>query len=331
MDLFIPYLTQIPDYLKNAAAAPEMLRLRDVGMNCGCEYTSFPRFQRLAPYSRFDHSLGVALIVWHFTQDPAQTLAGLLHDIATPVFAHVIDFLKGDYMEQEATEVGTAEIIAASPALRTVLRDLGLSVEDVCDYHRYPIADNHAPKLAADRLEYTLGNCVNYQIRTPERALQYYRDLVVSQNEDGAPELAFQSRHLAEDFAFAALSCSEIYVADEDRWAMQELAELLRNAIGIGVIAERDFFTTESEVIEKLLKSQLTEARWKSFRAMKMIERSETPKDDSWKMIRAKKRRIDPLIAGYGRVSEYSQKFSEKLSEFENRSQDYWIRARARR
>ena len=331
MDHYWIYYSDIPSFLLAACKAPEMQRLRDVGMNCGCEYTSFPRFQRLAPYSRFDHSLGVALIVWHFTQEPAQALAGLLHDIATPVFAHVVDFLRGDYLEQEATEAGTAELIAASPALTSVLKEMGLTVEDVCDYHRYPIADNDSPRLAADRLEYTIGNCINYQIRSTESVRQYYNDLVISQNEDGIPELSFRTETLAEDFALAALACSEIYVADEDRWSMQALAELLHNAINTGVITEQDLFLTEPEVIEKLLRAPETAAQWSTFRSLEQLERSCDRKDGSWRMISAKKRRIDPLIAGKGRVRAHSPLFSEKLAEFENRSQEYWIRAIARR
>ena len=331
MDHFSIYHNGIPSFLLAACKAPEMQRLRDVGMNCGCEYTSFPRFQRLAPYSRFDHSLGVALIVWHFTQDPAQTLAGLLHDIATPVFAHVVDFLRGDYLRQEATEAGTAEIIASSPALRAVLQDLSLTVEDVSDYHRYPIADNDAPRLAADRLEYTLGNCINYRIRSPETVRRYYSDLVISRNEDGLPELAFQSGQTAEDFALAALACSEIYVADEDRWSMQMLSELLRCALSNDIITEKELFTTEPKVIEKLRRSSRTASQWESFRAMEQMERCEMPPDESWRKIHAKKRCIDPLIAECGRVSSYSQVFSEKLAEFRSRSQDYWIHGEARR
>ena len=85
------YHEEIPDFLLDYLRLPILERLKQVGMNCGCEYTSFPQFKILKPYSRYDHSLGVALIVWHFTRDKAQTVAGLLHDIATPVFAHVVD------------------------------------------------------------------------------------------------------------------------------------------------------------------------------------------------------------------------------------------------
>ena len=65
-------------------------------------------------YSNLEHSIGVALIVWNFTKDKKQTLAGLFHDISTPVFKHCIDFLNGDYETQESTEELTTYMIKNS-------------------------------------------------------------------------------------------------------------------------------------------------------------------------------------------------------------------------
>ena len=173
------YDNDLPELLTALAATPPMQRLRAVGMNCGCEYTAFPRFARGRSYSRWVHSLGVGAIVWRFTHDPAQAAAGLLHDVATPTFAHVIDFLRGDYLTQEATEEGTRERIAASPELQSILRAHGLTTDDVADYHRYPIADNDSPRLSADRLEYTLGNAWRYGFLTEDGIEALYADLTV--------------------------------------------------------------------------------------------------------------------------------------------------------
>ena len=49
MNLWNIYHPQIPDFLSEAADAPAMTRLQNVGMNCGCEYTRFPIFANLAP------------------------------------------------------------------------------------------------------------------------------------------------------------------------------------------------------------------------------------------------------------------------------------------
>ena len=90
-ELWKIYHHEIPEFLLDFMNTDVLQRLKDIGMNCGVEYTSFPLFKRCRTYSRYDHSLGVALIVWHFTGDMKQTIAGLLHDIATPVFAHTND------------------------------------------------------------------------------------------------------------------------------------------------------------------------------------------------------------------------------------------------
>ena len=63
------YQTEVPDFLRALCAAPPMARLEKVGMNCGCEYTAFPRFKGIERYTRFEHSLGAALIVQRFTHD----------------------------------------------------------------------------------------------------------------------------------------------------------------------------------------------------------------------------------------------------------------------
>lgn len=52
----------------------------------------------------------VALLTYKLTNDKVATLAGLFHDIATPCFSHVIDYMNGDYENQESTEEYTGTI-----------------------------------------------------------------------------------------------------------------------------------------------------------------------------------------------------------------------------
>lgn len=327
MEHYHIYHGDIPDFLRACAEAPVIERLKNVGMNCGCEYTSLPGFRDLKPYSRYDHSLGAALIVWHFTGDRAQALSGLLHDVATPAFAHAVDFMRGDYLRQEATEDGTEALIAGSAEVQAVLRQCGLDTGDVCDYHRYPVADNDSPRLSADRLEYTLGNCVNFGICDRQTVARFYGDLVVGTNEDGADELTFTTEAVAEAFAMAALRCSEIYVSDGDRYAMQILAELLKRAVARGVLDERDLYAEEPEVIRRLTRDAETAKLWRDFRALRGTAAAPAPGEaGAWRRIFAKKRYIDPLARGLGRVSGFSPEFAGRLDAFLDRSQDYWVR-----
>ena len=326
MDYHSIYQTETPTFLTQLCDSPPLRRLRDVGMNCGCEYTAFPRFISIARYTRFEHSLGAALIVWRFTRDEAQAAAALLHDVATPVFAHVVDFLRGDYLEQTATESGTAEIIRASAGIGGILRALGLRAEDVEDYHRYPVADNDSPRLSADRLDYTCGNAVNFGLSTREELAELFADLRVGRNEYGGTELVFHDADKAARFAAIALECSKIYVCDADRYAMQRLSELLRAALAAGALREEDLASTETAVIGKLLADPPLAAEWAAFRALSRTERAAAPDArDGWRRIFAKHRRIDPYVEGRGRVSAFDPGFASALTAFMNEDLDYYV------
>lgn len=319
---------ETPGFLRELAQTPPMQRLAHVGMNCGCEYTAFSRFRGLKRYSRLEHSLGAARIVWHFSGDPVQSTAAFFHDIATPTFAHSVDFLRGDALRQEATESGTAELIRGSADIARLLQGLEIPVEQVLDYHRYPIADNDAPRLSADRLEYTLGNLGKFRLRPPTVLRLYYKALCVAENEEGAPELAFLDLASAIDFGFDALYCSRIYVSEEDRYAMQMLSELLQRALTRGTILEEDLMGTEPDLIRKLRSDPKTAAEWKRFRALRrMIREEELAPPEGRRVILAKKRYIDPLVRGKGRLSALCAPFAAELEDFLNQDQSHWLYA----
>ncbi len=320
------YRTETPAFLLRLCETPSLRRLRDVGMNCGCEYTAFPRFSSLARYSRFEHSLGAALIVWRFTGDEKQSVSALLHDIATPVFAHVVDFMRGDYLSQTATESGTAAVIRADAALVALLAERGLSPEDVEDYHRFPLADNDAPRLSADRLDYTVGNALNFSFASRAELAELFADLRPGRGGDGGEELVFRSAGKALRFARLALDCSRVYVCDADRYAMQRLSELLRAALEAGVLSEADLNTTESAVVEKLLASRAFSARWAAFRALSRTTRAAFPDArEGWRRVFAKRRRIDPFVENRGRASDLDPAFAAALNDFMAEDHDYYV------
>lgn len=100
---------EFPNWLNDYINIKELQKQKYISVTCGTIYSDL--FESEFFFSSLDHSIAVALIIWHFTHDKKQTLAGLFHDIATPTFKHCIDFLNGDYMTQESTEDLTTQII----------------------------------------------------------------------------------------------------------------------------------------------------------------------------------------------------------------------------
>ena len=81
----------------------------------------------------------------------------------------------------------------------------------------------------------------------------YYDDICAATAEDGAPELAFKTADTALAFGLDALEMSRIYVAPEDRYAMQRLSELLKKAVGRGAVSVEELYGTEDAVIARYI------------------------------------------------------------------------------
>lgn len=323
------YCDTVPDFIRKLADTPPMRRLQYVGMSCGCEYVALHEndMDLSHRYTRFEHSVGVALIVWHFTHDVKQAVAGLFHDISTPAFAHVVDYMNGDHMTQESTEALTADFIDGSDEIQAILAELGLTTADVCDYHLYPIADNDSPQLSADRLEYTCGSFLRYFVTDVSQIRRFYRDIVTGTNEKGAPELLFQHAEIAEQFAICSMQCSHVYVSDTDRFTMQYLADLLKQAVDEDVVTVEDLYQTEEFVIEKLLADPRTAQGWREYCGIGAVECTEQPLDgDYCVQINAKRRYIDPYVPACGRVTEYSQRYREEVQALLSLSFAAWLR-----
>lgn len=322
------YTRSLPALILALADTPAMRRLQKVGMYCGCEYTALPVYRKAAASrSRLEHSLGTAGIVWHFTHDIRQSTAALLHDIAVPCFAHTVDFLRGDALRQEATEAGTEKVIAASVEIGELLGRAGIAAKDVSNYHRYPIADNPLPALSADRLEYLLGDAEHLLGYTGGQAI--YDDIITVQNALGTEEMCFAHLEAAREFGFIALRTAQLYASPEDRCAMQTLADLLRDALDIGAMAEEDLKGTEPALIARLTACPDTALRWRQFCALRGVRVLTQPTDsEPCLRVAVKRRAVDPLVQAGGqavRLSDADAEYCRAYREFLDAPQDSWI------
>lgn len=326
-ELWRIYAPEIPDFIIRLSETPPMRRLHQVGMNCGCEYVALHRNDMCRRYTRLEHSVGVGLIVWNFTHDVKQAVAGLFHDISTPAFAHVVDFLNGDHVTQESTESRTAEMIDNSPEIQAILSEWNLTTEEVCDYHLYPIADNSSPQLSSDRLEYTFGNFIQYGVCGTDEIRRFYNDLFAGTNEHGQPEILFKDPAVAEAFAMRSMKCSYVYISDSDRFTMEYLAHTLKTAIQCGFLSIDDLYTTEEYVIDKLTTNTVTNIIWHAYTGITGVQSTEErPLEKKFCVqVNAKRRYLDPYVKGVGRVAQFSEQYRAEVKKFLAVSFDEWL------
>ena len=305
-DYFNVLENDYPEWLNEYVDTKELLSQAYISVTCGTIYSDL--FESDFFYSSLDHSVAVALIIWHFTHDKKQTLSGLFHDIATPAFKHCVDFLNGDYMVQESTEDLTTEIIKSSDELVSLLERDNIKISEIDNYHLYPVADNDTPKLSADRLEYSLSNALFiYKTLKLDQVKKIYNDIEIQENEFKEIELGFRTKAVAEEFVEITSKLSVIYRENRTRYSMQLIADILKRLSFEGKISKDDLYRLkESEVISIIENSKYRNMYniWKN--AKKVKASKERPEDVYYVHHGAKIRYIDPLCDGI-RISSCSK------------------------
>ena len=297
-DYFDVLEPNFPEWLIEYINTEEMLKQQYISITCGTIYSDL--FESDYFFSSLDHSVAVALIVWHFTHDKKQTLSGLFHDIATPVFKHCVDFLDGDNMTQESTEELTNKIISNSKEIMNLLKRDNILLEEVDDYHKYPIADNDTPKLSADRLEYSLSNALlTYKLMNLDEIREIYDDIEVQKDENNVDELSFKTKSIARKFVKVTSRLSVIYREDRTRYSMQFLADIMKRLNEEKKVTREDLYKLkESDIIEMIEKSDYKDM-YKIWSKTKKVKVSNTePQNVYYVRHGAKIRYINPLVNG---------------------------------
>lgn len=201
---------------------------------------------------------------------------------------------------QETTEDLTTSIIENSKEIMSLLKRDNIKLEEVCDYHIYPIADNDTPKLSADRLEYSLSNALlTYNLLDYENVEEIYNDIEVQTNEERISELGFKTKKIARSFVKITTRLSIIYREDRTRYSMQFIADILKKLNEDNKISKSDLYRLkESDIVSIIESSKYNEifSIWKNAKKVKISR--ERPYNVYYVNHGSKIRYIDPLING---------------------------------
>lgn len=236
-------------------ARPTFGRLRGI-RQAGPSAISYP----FKDVTRFEHSLGVYLLLGRLGAGPTERLAGLLHDISHTAFSHAVDFLFAS--EEQDHHEGLKPEFLRRPDVVSALAAMGHRPEAFFDDSVYPLLERPLPWLCADRLDYFFRDSIACRVTTPDLVSRFLDALVVV---DGT--IAFRDAETARIAAdrFAEMN-RDWWASDTESFIYNEFADALREGLALGALTRDDLLADDAHVLAGLrsARSPLIEAKLKA-------------------------------------------------------------------
>jgi len=207
----------------------------------------------LASYrtTRFDHSVGVCLLLKKFNASLEEQIAGLLHDISHTVFSHALDFLFNRNTKHDYHEKFHEKKILNSD-IPPILKKHNIDIKNILNIENFTLLEKELPDLCADRIDYFLKDMTMYDDVIRKRCKEILDALTVFNGE-----FIFKEKEMAKLFAEKFIEANRRFYCNPYQ---STLFKLTSDAIGLAIqkniIEEPDLFTTDLEVINKLNESR---------------------------------------------------------------------------
>ncbi|PRT36407.1 HD domain-containing protein [Bacillus wiedmannii] len=197
--------------------------------------------------TRFDHSVGVMLLIKKLGGSVEEQMAGLLHDVSHTAFSHVIDYVFDNRNESYHEEIFSS--VVKNSEIPAILAKYGYNYEDILlDDSKWNLLEMAAPELCADRLDYTLRDMYTYGYISLEEAQDFLDDLIPV---DG--KMVLQNIEMAEWFTETYYKeVIDFFMKPMNIYGNDMLAKTLKLALHKKVIHADDFLLEDEELISKL-------------------------------------------------------------------------------
>jgi uncharacterized protein len=195
--------------------------------------------------SRYEHSVGVMLLLQRLGASVEEQIAGLLHDIPHTAFSHVIDFVYND--EKHEFHERFHQKILLSSEIPAILEKHGLFAKAFLDEKRFTLLEMDLPDLCADRIDYALRDMAAYDGSGKNAAI--YVDCFTARDgqifiKDGETAFRFANDYLRMDL--------QSWSNPKEIALFQILADAIRIALDEGIMTQEDLFGDDSSAYQKL-------------------------------------------------------------------------------
>lgn len=282
---------------------PGMQRLKKIHAN-GADFLVNPDRNT----SRFEHSLGTAILCKRFGETQEEVIAGLVHDISHTVFSHLIDQV---YERKDQTfHEDHHNLLVEKYGLNELVEKHGYDPDYVLNEDNFTVLEKDLPDLCIDRVDYTLRDLYKYGSIGLETVRKAVERLSV---EDGT--LVARDRATAKKFTELSIKLNrEVFFNKKQEAANMLMKEIINKALKKGIIAEEDIFKTDEYILKKIKEDKELSSKFKEINNKMEVE--EGANHERYKIHR-KHRVINPLIQDTGkRITDVDEETKEKLDRF---------------
>jgi len=196
-------------------------------------------------YSRYAHSLGVAILLKKLGGTLKEQIAGLLHDISHTAFSHVVDWVVGDPTKEDYQDNLYFNFVKNSE-IPLILEKYGFYFKDFSKLEKFSLLEKNLPSLCADRIDYTLREFVL------DGRKNFVKE-VLSNLEVKENQIVFLDKNIAEDFARGYMDLqNNHWGGNQARARYYILSNILKKALKNKIISLNTLMETDQKVISIL-------------------------------------------------------------------------------
>lgn len=284
---------QIDGVLEELINSEEIQRLKDIHM-IGPSYLLNPIWDE----TRFEHSVGVMMLIKKMNGSVEEQIAGLLHDISHTIFSHVIDMVMK--REHEDYHEKIKEIFLKNSSIPDILEKWGYNYRDILlDDSKWNILEQGAPFLCADRIDYTLREVYRY-FDTNLLEIHDFLANLVFENEQIVLNKVIYGEWFINQYYKVVL---ELFYDPINMYGYEVMSQILDYSLKNRILSTNDLMKTESEVLEFLQKysDEKLNSLFQSFFARVVFESVDS--NQAHDIFQKKKTRlVDPLVKYQGKI-----------------------------
>ncbi|MFQ6049836.1 MAG: HD domain-containing protein [Candidatus Paceibacterales bacterium] len=277
-------------------------------------------------HSRFEHSLGVFMLLKKFQAPFEEQIAGLIHDVSHSAFSHCIDYVLDSGSEEEHNHQDNIfESFVRESEIPSILEKYGMDVDYILEEDNFPLKERPLPDLCADRLDYSLRTTVIYKEIKKENVDHFLENLIVENNH-----WIFKNFENAKRYAELFFKLNSLYYAGLPSAVMyRTVGDYLRYALKKSYLTKADLYTTDKQVLEKVKEYLDRDKKLRLlFDRMNNKIKFQNNLEDFDARVFCKSRVVDPLCRDGGEIKRVSEidKDWVKVLERESMPKKYFIK-----